>query len=175
MTSSTSQDDDITVLDTEGMSTTELFLLTGQRRTPMKPSGPEIIIDSTIKTPSKRTPKKPHTPKTPKAAKTPRAPKTPRTPKTPKNLQTPKSKNTSNVTIIEVGQKNTSSIQNYFQQTPSQISNRQNTISSLGVRQQTSSAKGNTVGENIIATTKIRNNYVTIKSFIFPILLLVKL
>ena len=26
-----------------------------------------------------------------------------------------------------------------------------------------------TVGENIIATTKIRNNYVTIQSFIFPI------
>ena len=29
---------------------------------------------------------------------------------------------------------------------------------------------GITVGENIIATTKIRNNYVAIKSFIFPIL-----
>ena len=28
----------------------------------------------------------------------------------------------------------------------------------------------NTVGENIIATTKIRNNYVAIQSFIFPIL-----
>ena len=27
-----------------------------------------------------------------------------------------------------------------------------------------------TVGENIIATTKIQNNYVTIQSFIFPIL-----
>ena len=27
-----------------------------------------------------------------------------------------------------------------------------------------------TVGENIIATTKIRNNYVTIQTFIFPIL-----
>ena len=27
-----------------------------------------------------------------------------------------------------------------------------------------------TVGENIIATTKIRNNYVTIQSFILPIL-----
>ena len=32
-----------------------------------------------------------------------------------------------------------------------------------------------TAGENIIATTKIRNNYVAIQSFIFPILLLVKL
>ena len=32
-----------------------------------------------------------------------------------------------------------------------------------------------TVGENIIATTKIRNNYGAIQSFIFSILLLVKL